>query len=414
MKKILFIVLLTCACFKLQAQVNYVLNPSFETDTACPYTVDQIFFSVYWQTIDSVYEPDSAGFYGTCGPELCSACATGSGPSVPMWTTYYQYPRTGNAMVHFKSFCDNNASPIQRDYPQGHLYKPLIAGKSYCVTYFVNLAEGSGYATNNINAYLDDGSVDTIGYYCGMPHTEIISQIIDDSIISDTMNWVKIQGSFVADGSERFITIGNFKDKSHTSYSAVTYPSGAGNEFGLYLLDDVSVIESDNIPFAGNDTAIHTGDSVFLGPHEIALPYTWYVVGNTAPIDSGGGMWVHPDSTTTYMLEQNRCGMLTYDTVKVTVGSVNVENVGSVEDVKVWPNPVRKNLSLELRSSPGGHPEGEGTAVRLYDVVGQCVYAGVMKSNKETIDVSQLRAGTYLLEMIAGDWSRKNVTLIKE
>ena len=158
---------------------------------------------------------------------------------------------------------------------------------------FLNCEPVSGYATNHTDAYLDDGSIDTIGYNCSLPHPEILPQIIDSFIISDTLNWVKVQGSFIATGNEKFITIGNFSDNLHTEHMISTWAVGPSS---WYLIDDVSVIESDNIPFAGNDTAIHTGDSVFLGPHEIALPYTWYVQGNPTPIDSGGGIWVHPTS----------------------------------------------------------------------------------------------------------------------
>ena len=408
MKQFLIIVLLTCACVHSQAQVNYVLNPSLEDNSGCPTGPDQIYLANYWSSIDTIFSADSTMYYGECTPEYCNACATWVEVSVPLGEIYYQFPRTGDGMAQVQMFYDESSSGgfYYRDYLQGHLYKPLIMGKSYCVTYFVNLEEGGSYAVNNIDAYLDNGTIDTFKDHCGLPIEFLTPQITDSAVIFDTMNWVKIQGNFVADGSERFITIGNFHDMAHTTYVPVTYPSGTGGTFTWYLVDDVSVIEINNIPFAGNDTMIHTGDSVFLGPQEIALPYTWYIQGNTAPIDSGGGMWVHPDSTTTYVLEQNLCGMLTYDTVTVTVGSLNVTNTGNVENVKVWPNPVQRDLTL-TRS------EGAGTAVRLYDIVGKIVLSAVMKSNEETIDVSQLRNGTYLLQAIGVDGSKKTIRIVK-
>ena len=397
-----------------QAQVNYVLNPSLEIDTACPYAYDQIFFAKYWESLDTVYQSDSAAYYGEFGPEYCNICATYFAISVPAAQQYYQYPRTGNGMSQVQIFFDSLVTlpyPTYRDYLQGNLYKPLILGKSYCVTYYINLEEGSGYATNNIEAYLDDGTIDTIGYYCGLPHTEVTPQILETSIITDTLNWVKVQGTLISNGSERFITIGNFHNKEHTNYSAVTYPSGAGSPTTWYLVDDVSVIESDNIPFAGNDTAIHTGDSAFLGPHEIALPYTWYVLGNATPIDSGGGMWVHPDSTTTYVLEQNLCGMLTYDTVKVTVGSVNVGNMGSVENVKIYPNPAHNELSIGLTPALSG---GEGVCVRIFNMVGQEEIYEQIKSPQQKINIAALRSGIYLVQIVASDGSKKVMRVVKE
>ena len=415
MKQLLIIVLLTCACVHSQAQVNYVLNPSLEDSIHCPYSADQISFAKYWNSLDTTINPDSTATYGSCAGEYCNTCSIYGGTSVPINGRFNHYPRTGNGLAQVQIFYDESISmpyPSEyRDYMQGHLYKPLTNGKSYCITYFVCLEQASGYTTNNIDAYLDDGTIDTFGYNCGYPHPEIIPQILESDIITDTLNWTKIQGSFVSDGTERFITIGNFHDKAHTIYMTVTYPSGAGSPVTWYLVDDVSVIESDNIPFAGNDTAIHTGDSVFLGPHEIALPYTWYVLGNAAPIDSGGGMWVHPDSTTTYVLEQNLCGTLTYDTVKVTVGSVNVENVGSVENVKIYPNPAHNEFSIGLTPALSG---GEGVCVRIFNMVGQEEIYEQIKSPQQKINIAALRSGIYLVQIVASDGSKKVMRVVKE
>ena len=414
MKRLLMIILFTCACLELRAQVNFVLNPSLENDTACPYAYDQIFFANYWQSLDTLYVPDSAAYYGLCAAEYCNVCATYYDITIPSAARYYQYPRTGNGMAQVQMFANGTTGlpyPDYRDYLQGHLYKILTAGKSYCVTYYVNLTEASGFAINHIDAFLDDGTIDTAGYYCGVPNMAIIPQIVETDIITDTMNWVKIQGSFISNGTERFITITDFKDSAHTAKSAVTYPSGAGGQFTWYLVDDVSVIESDNIPFAGNDTAIHTSDSIFLGPHEIALPYTWYVLGNSTAIDSGGGIWVRPDSTTSYVLEQNLCGMLTYDTVKVTVGNLNAGNVINVENVKIYPNPAHDELSIGLTPALSS---GAGVTLQIYNVVGQEVYSTAVKNEREQVNISQLRNGTYLLQVIASDGGRKSMTVVKE
>ena len=213
-----------------------------------------------------------------------------------------------------------------RDYMQAHLYHTLAAGQSYCVTYYANLANQSGYATNNIDAYLDDGTIDTAGYYCGVPFLGVNPQITEAVIIYDTLNWVKIQGSFVANGTERFITIGNFHDKAHTSYVPFTTTSDISN-FGYYLIDDVSVIASNAIADAGPDVTVAPGDTAWIGVDTTyggiyagdGMPCYWYTLGGTTPIDSGGRIGVRPADTTTYVVAMDLCGTVTYDTVTVNV-----------------------------------------------------------------------------------------------
>src|SRR6202012_3141344 len=90
------------------------------------------------------------------------------------------------------------------NYVQGRLYKPLISGKSYCVTFYVKMAQQSGYAINHICAYLDDGLIDTTKPP-GAPQTQFLPQIDESALIDDTLNWHKVEGNFVANGTERFI-----------------------------------------------------------------------------------------------------------------------------------------------------------------------------------------------------------------
>ena len=315
MKRILFIILVLFSVVKGDAQINYVLNPSFEEYSACPNSLDQINLATHWTSLDTLVSFDSFYYYGTCAGEYCNACADVGGVGVPIGSWYYQYAHSGNGMVQAVMCNVDNSDYLEgRDYTHGHLSKSLRVGIQYCVSFYVVREQQSVFAINNIGAYLDDGSINIGNYYCGSPQTAYVPQVMETDIITDTLYWTKVQGSFIANGTERFITIGNFKDNEHTDTLNMHYGT---SEFSLYLIDDVSVIESDNVPFAGNDTSIVAGDSVFLGPHEIALPYTWYVEGNPVAIDSGGGVWVHPAGTTTYVLEQNLCGELRYDTVVV-------------------------------------------------------------------------------------------------
>ncbi|HTF03498.1 MAG TPA: hypothetical protein VK826_05705, partial [Bacteroidia bacterium] len=68
----------------LKAQVNLVMNPSFEQIDTCPYNADQVHFASPWN--------------GLFTPDYYNACSTG-GNSVPYNTTGYQFAHSGNAYV---------------------------------------------------------------------------------------------------------------------------------------------------------------------------------------------------------------------------------------------------------------------------------------------------------------------------
>ena len=58
--------------------------------------------------------------------------------------------------------------------------------------------------------------------------------------LESIINWIQIQDSFIANGGEKFITIGNFKDNANTSIST----TGGRYPYALYYLDDVFVVEA--------------------------------------------------------------------------------------------------------------------------------------------------------------------------
>ena len=217
--RFLIIALVTCACLSVQAQVNLVKNPSLEEHWRCPVTDDDIAFANYWSCIDTSHTfPAVYDTFGNpnCTPEYINSCGTNVEVTEPLNNRFYQYCRTGNGMAQLVTYFDEGYINLyKRDYLQGRLYSSLFAGQSYCVTFYVVLEESSVYAINHIGAYLDNGSIDT-NSNCGYPHPENVPQVVATSIITDTLNWTKIQGSFIANGTEKYITIGNLYDNSHT------------------------------------------------------------------------------------------------------------------------------------------------------------------------------------------------------
>lgn len=401
MKGLILIVCFVLTAFaRVEGQVNYVLNPSFEEHSRCPQQYDEIKFANDWSAIDSLNQPPSDSFgMNYCTPEYCNVCGDQNFgyTSVPNNNAFHHYPRTGNGLALVQMYFDEHYStPYKRDYLQGRLYTHLTAGKSYCVTFYVTIAQVmSEYFINHIGMYLDDGSIDATvdSNTCGEPHNLYIPQVYSNNIITgtyaDSIGFTKIEGNFTASGTERFITIGNFFDKAHTSTSNTGWSNDGAT---WYLVDDVSVIESDLPAFAGHDTTITIGDSVFLGRTDLMPDVKWYVLGSSTVIDSNAGMWVKPDTTTSYVVAQTLCGLTTYDTVTVFAYPVGVNNVTYDKGFIVYPNP--SNGDFTVKNLTGE----KDMRLVISDMSGKRVYEQAITVTNNKVHAN-LPAGMYMVQM---------------
>jgi type IX secretion system substrate protein len=142
------------------------------------------------------------------------------------------YPYTGNG---FKNV---------RNYIQAQLIQTLNAGKRYFVTFYVSLENYQVYACSDMGAYLSDSALKWVGG----AKSYITPQIANDpkkQELTDTLNWMKITGSYIAKGGEQYIIIGNFKNDSASSirYLGSIY---SANSQAWYDIDDVIVSPDSN------------------------------------------------------------------------------------------------------------------------------------------------------------------------
>ena len=219
-----------CLCLfsaiKADAQ-NLVLNPSFEDTIACTGTYAMPCNYWYWATYGS---PD----YFSEQPDInCVVPA-------PQSTAGFQYARTGIAYVGLGLFTQHIIPTFinKREYVGGILLDTLRQGHEYCVSFYVSIAEEFKYVTDGMGLYL---SVDSAVDYTINTNLSFVPQIENPAgnIIYDTLNWVQISGTYIANGGEKYFTIGNFKDDANTMIDST---SSTGNS-AYYFIDDVSVID---------------------------------------------------------------------------------------------------------------------------------------------------------------------------
>lgn len=210
-----------------QAQ-NLVPNYSFEQYDTCPDNQDQIQRATGW----SKYS------YLGSTPDYYNACDTGGQWSVPNGFLVHQSAQDGNAYGAVVTFV--NITPTYREHIGIQLIQPLIIGEKYFFSLHATMGGGhlSSTPSNNIGMRLS-----TIAYNSSTPSPiDNFAHLYSVSIISDTVNWIQIAGSIIADSAYNYCIIGNFFDNINTD----TIRWNTNSTFSYYAVD-VICISSDSL-----------------------------------------------------------------------------------------------------------------------------------------------------------------------
>jgi hypothetical protein len=380
-----FLFFLFCKPAFSQQIANYVSNSSFEilNANAAAYEPEA---TKFWTALDTTKQSNL----------LCSALSTIS--NVPYVSTGFQYPRTGNNFVLVQFYCDNCGNN-SRYYPRNRLKQKLQVGKTYCAKYYVVNTNNNRVAIANYGMYFGDSSLDTITK-CMWPITYLTPQIENTTgIIIDTLNWIPITGTFVANGTEKYMVLGNFKSNAATTTLQLNTPTLSTQSTDLYI-DDVSVIDIDLPAYAGPDIWGIPTNTVYIGrPQDVGIDEAcmWYKLPNTTTaIDTAAGITITVAATTqTYMVKQTICGNIKYDTVVVYASGLGFASSSGVENnVKIYPNPANEILTIEFVTLSG--VEASNTTYSIINSLGQIVREEVLRhTSASSVGTAQQPNGTF-------------------
>ncbi len=130
-----------------------------------------------------------------------------------------------------------------KEYLQGDLKAPLVAGKEYAVSFYVTLDCSSPQTSTGLGAYFSSERIQV----ASKEKLTVKPQIISFEKIVYPDGWTLISGTFVAKGGEKYITIGSYSDTATVQLSTLgTQPATfissphIGNHVYFYV-DDVCV-----------------------------------------------------------------------------------------------------------------------------------------------------------------------------
>lgn len=219
---------------------NLVPNPSFEDTVSCPWNSSQVYKAVSWDAYGG--SPD---YFHSCSPQLTDF-------SVPYNWGGYQPAASGNAYCALGTFAP--ILPNHREIIGAQLITSMGIGTKYFISFQACLSYSEPIlayiATDKLGALFTT----TSQTWLPTPILNNFAHVFTDSIITDSINWTRISGSFVADSAYQHIRIGNFFDSINTDTIVFTQDTSS---FAYYYIDDVCVSTDSTYCANYSFTSIH-------------------------------------------------------------------------------------------------------------------------------------------------------------
>ena len=191
-------------------------------------------------------------------------------------------PKFGNG--YFSNVFLENQVNSQRNFTSSFLSQPLVANEEYTVEFWYIAYARNNYHGDRLGVYIGNDTVFHYNYINYPPQVETHQPI------TDTVNWKLLKGSFIAQGGEQKITIGNFYSAAQTTLIPNPPYLNAGHQVNasawpMVFIDGVFVYKS-------TDTVY----TVTLPPDTMLCPNE--TLNLVAQIDSGFKL---QDTVTTYL-----------------------------------------------------------------------------------------------------------------
>jgi hypothetical protein len=390
--KLIISVLLVVVFKTANAQVNLVPDGSFE-DT----TFNGMSFSGEG-SLNKWHSPSNEMFITWWSLMSTNRVMDILAYGLPQNQYFYQYPKYGFnslGLVVLNKEPLPHTNLIERSVIRSKLNSKLIAGKQYCATVYVNAWEYFGtYWTNGLGLYFDNGQLDTMitihhdssGYFPGA-----VPQVQCNFLINDTANWMKVQGSFIANGTEEYVTITNFQKDSNTWAVPNGFQvNGNGQDISI---DNVSLIPIDIQNWLQPIYYNPAQDSVWVGLDKFDYADGKWYNANMQYITTGPGFWVYPpyEGGKKFIHEIDVCGVMRYDTTEMILAPLSNQQLSiNNAQLKVFPNPASNILTISVNNL-GNQP------VVITNTFGQIVYYKNLQQPTTNIDISHWTSGVYFV-----------------
>ena len=212
---------------------NLVVNPSFENFINCPVKLGNLELDVEDWSMPTLGSTD---YFNGCSEAM----------GTPKNFNGQQPADFGVGYVGLYMFAPND----YREYIEASLHSTLEKGERYTISFYVSLAERSDFAVKEFGIRFSEFPVqiETSKVLSSMHFSKLKGDTSNELEIkyskfySDEIEWIKLTQEFVANGTENYLIIGNFKNNKRTQKFQTKRKITKGS---YYYLDMVSVYKAD-------------------------------------------------------------------------------------------------------------------------------------------------------------------------
>ena len=340
-------------------------------------------------------------------PDIFNSCNSNSIFQVPGNFAGFQPAYNGQSYAGIALW--NSAYNNFREYIEAPLSSTLQAGVSYSFSMRVNLSNISKYTTDAIGVYFSDVLISGVQNPCPLNFNP---QIVNSSQnFFDTISWKKVSAEYIAQGGEKYIIIGNFKDSSLTTLSLINNASTNQNVY-VYI-DAVSLVTSNVLPIellsftaALNNrstvdlhwqTASETNNDFFT----VEKSVDGKVFEKLGEVRGQGNSSTLSDY---YLEDANPFSRITYYRLKQTDydGKFTYSDVVAVKKhsttgIAIFPNPAQEFIFVKIDGEFSGDIE-----ITLFDALAKICYQQSFVAKDDfvsKIDLGKLRNGIYSIRV---------------
>jgi len=380
--KTIFVIFLALYAFQINYTQNLIKNPSLENYVSCPTSGGQLFKCINWFG-------NSVEFFHSCSPF--------NGLKTPENSFGFQVPKSGEAYGGFHPVIKIQNIYYGSEFAGTKLNEQLTK-KFYCGGYFVALTNGSTKATDAFQMYFThDSLVNSMQWQENRPWPAQITY--KGGFVTDTLDWTKIEGAFLADGNERFVQIGCFLDSLSINGISVPFDSlNLGPPFGAnyltyYYFDDLYLYELNKLPQAQNHAYNCAANTVTLKT-DTGFNFRWYYLPDTINVLSTADTFLVDASTAkNVLLRATLCSTEFTDTVAVPkLDCTGIENNALAQGAALFPNPAGSVATFTLQGTPP-----PGTTLHLTDLNGRELRSYAVQGKTTELHLQGLSAGVYVL-----------------
>ncbi|MFI5221771.1 MAG: T9SS type B sorting domain-containing protein [Bacteroidia bacterium] len=335
---------------------NLVFNGDFEQYVSCPDYFPQPFNeAIGWS------EPGGGAY------EYYNSCCTTGLFGVPQNNDGNEPAHSGKGYALFQAY---------GAWLQTSLSIPLTQGKQYYFEMFVSLTEHSYYNQDSnllrVGVFFSNNAVQ-ISHLSGQGPPSLLNPQIYSGVITNRNGWTKISGVYTANGGEKYITIGNYRNFTANYNNPYWYGEGV-----RYYLDDVSVIDTCKAVTQTNYVSVcmDTNSNTFsytLKENKPSLYYLW----NTDERNSS--ITISKPGIYTVLYQSGICWYS--DTFNVTTKPYPLVNLGN-------DTTICSNVNLNLKA-------GSLFANYLWNTGSIANSINVNKAGKYWVKVSKNQCTTY-------------------